>query len=135
MPFQDGNTAVFDPLRETGRLAGVHRSQGRLSPHTYTSEPSQILTICIPGSWLPIRLAAIWPEHSADGLDKSLSTNHGDPSSSRDIQLPISQDFKTKAAERRALDHTKDVLLNAGFVINIKKSEMVPTQDLVYVGG
>ena len=52
---------------------------------------------------------------------------------------PYLDDFITKAEERialsQALDHSTDVLLNAGFVINIKKSRMVPTQDLVYVGG
>ena len=47
---------------------------------------------------------------------------------------PYLDDTVTKAAGRRALsqalDHSADVWLNAGFAINVKKSEMVPTQDL-----
>lgn len=35
----------------------------------------------------------------------------------------------------RALHRCIDVLLDGGFVINITKSELIPTQDLIYVGG
>ena len=45
---------------------------------------------------------------------------------------PNLDDFITQAAERRtlsqALHHSTDILLNAGFVINIKMSEMMPTK-------
>ena len=41
----------------------------------------------------------------------------------------------TKEALKFAVELVIKTLLSAGFVINLKKSEMEPTQDLVYIGG
>ena len=34
----------------------------------------------------------------------------------------------------QSVQKTIQVLAQAGFVVNLKKSELVPTQDLVYIG-
>lgn len=50
----------------------------------------------------------------------------------RDLYLPISRQRQQATIAVPSLASLKDVLLNAGFVMNLKKSEMVPTQTLVY---
>ena len=39
------------------------------------------------------------------------------------------------AMVRDAVRHTVQVLLHAGFIINLSKSELSPTQDITYIGG
>ena len=126
--FQDGNMAVWDPLHEARGLAGFHRSEGRLPPHI-PIRPSyrQYLRFEFQGvfyqfQFLPFGLN-IAPMVWTTVLVPIMEILH--------LQGIYISPFITKAAERRdlskALDHSTDVLLNAGFLINVKKSEIVPT--------
>ena len=42
------------------------------------------------------------------------------------------REFEEEVAQ--SVQKTTQVLIQAGFVMNLKKSESVPTQDLVYIG-
>ena len=46
--------------------------------------------------------------------------------------LLIVGDSKVQATQ--SVQKTIQVLIHAGFVMNLKKSELAPTQDLVYIG-
>ena len=91
------------------------------------SKPSQIPTFCIPGRLLVTYQFGVLPFglNTAPMVWTKVLAPIMEILHLRGIYIsPYLHDFITKAAERialsQALDHSTEVLLNSGFVINIK---------------
>ena len=80
-----------------------------------------------------------WPEYLPLSMDQGFGTNYGITTSERDLHISLSgrpavQD-QSNPRMIRAVITTINMLTSAGFVINVAKSDLVPSQYPVYVEG
>ena len=73
VPFQDGDHPVCPPVCSSGRLDGLHRSQGSLPASPCPSRLSSLPSVCGIGQSVPVLCSLLWPLHSPAGL----LTGHG----------------------------------------------------------
>ena len=73
VPFQDGDHPVCSPVCSSGRLDGLHRSQGSLPASPCPSGLSSLPSVCGTGQSVPVLCSLLWPLHGSAGL----LTGHG----------------------------------------------------------
>ena len=73
VPFQDGDHLVCPPVFSSGRLDGLHRSQGSLPASPCPSGLSSRPLVCSAGQSVPFLCSLLWPLHGSAGL----LTGHG----------------------------------------------------------
>ena len=66
--LSDGDHSVCAPVRASGRLDGLHRSQGRVSSSASSSCLSSLSTLRLPWTGLPVQGSMLWPLHGSAGL-------------------------------------------------------------------
>ena len=66
--FSDGDHSVCAPVRASGRLDGLHRSQGSVSSSASSSCLSSLSTLRLPWTGLPVQGSVLWPLHGSAGL-------------------------------------------------------------------
>ena len=66
--FQDGDHPVCSPVCPSGRLDGLHRSQGGLPPDSCPSGISPLPSICGSRPSVPVHCSLFWPLHGSAGL-------------------------------------------------------------------
>ena len=69
--LSDGDHSVCAPVRVSGRLDGLHRSQGSVSSSASSSCLSSLSTLRLPWTGLPIQGSMLWPLHGSAGLHQS----------------------------------------------------------------
>jgi ribonuclease HI len=71
------------------------------------------------------------------GLHQNIGSNHGSTASKRDSHLSLSRRLPCGSNVQRSIRDlrvTQEVLMDAGFLINLKKSYLTPTQKLKFLG-
>ena len=66
--LSDGDHSVCAPVRASGRLDGLHRSQGSVSSSARSSCLSSLSTLRLPWTGLPVQGSMLWPLHGSAGL-------------------------------------------------------------------
>ena len=66
--LSDGDHSVCAPVRASGRLDGLHRSQGSVSSSASSSCLSSLSTLRLPWTGLPVQGSVLWPLHGSAGL-------------------------------------------------------------------
>ena len=66
--LSDGDHSVCAPVRASGRLDGLHRSQGSVSSSASSSCLSSLSTLRLPWTGLPVQGSMLWPLHGSAGL-------------------------------------------------------------------
>ena len=66
--LSDGDHSVCAPVRTSGRLDGLHRSQGSVSSSASSSCLSSLSTLRLPWTGLPVQGSMLWPLHGSAGL-------------------------------------------------------------------
>ena len=73
VPFPDGDHPVCPLVCSSGRLDGLHRSQGGLPAGPCPSGLSSLPSVCGTGQSVPVLCSLLWPLHGSTGL----LTSHG----------------------------------------------------------
>ena len=66
--LSDGDHSVCAPVRASGRLDGLYRSQGSVSSSASSSCLSSLSTLRLPWTGLPVQGSVLWPLHGSAGL-------------------------------------------------------------------
>ena len=66
--FPDGDHPVSPPVCSSGRLDGLHRSQGSLPAGPCPSGFSSLHSVCGTGQSVPVLCSLLWPLHGSAGL-------------------------------------------------------------------
>ena len=66
--FPDGDHTVGPPVCLSGRLDGLHRSQGSLPAGPCPSGFSPLPSVCGTGQGVPVLCSLLWPLHGSSGL-------------------------------------------------------------------
>ena len=66
--FPDGDHPVGSPVCSSGRLDGLHRSQGSVPAGPCPSGFSTLPSVCGTGQSVPVLCSLLWPIHGSAGL-------------------------------------------------------------------
>lgn len=133
--LQDGESPVHITSNRNNGLDALDRFVRCLSAYTGASDLPEIPTLCNRSSAFSVPKPSVWDIDGSQNLYEGLTTDHSTPKRKRAkglddiILLADSQQF---AIQHRAI--LIFILQQFGWVINWKKSSLVPTQRMIFLG-
>ena len=136
--FQDGSSRSGDEITEGRRLGLVHRSHGCISTCAHPTKPQKVSQVCSRKPLLSISVPTIWSNNSSSGITKMLGAvmqflrEQG-------VQITAYLDDSLLFQNQpeylcNSRDTTLQVLNRLGFLVNLVKSELVPSQSVKFIG-
>ena len=129
--FPDGDHPVCSPVCPSGRLDGLHRSQGGLPSGSSPSGISPLPSLC--GKWpsLPVHSSVFWPIHGPAGFLPSHGSCFRHSPFLGYSHEPIPRRPQSLLQDLRVV---LDLCRELGIVVNLEKSILVPSQVVQYLG-
>ena len=136
--LQDGDSPVCTSVDTAWRLDGFPGLEGCVLAGSDASGVSQVSQV--RGLWegLPVQSSLLWPLHSPAGFHMGHGSCFGFSSPLRHQLHRYLDDWLIQASSREqvllALDTVLQLCLSLGIVVNWEKSQLIPTQRMVYLG-
>ena len=136
--LSDGDHSVCAPVRASGRLDGLHRSQGSVSSSAGSSCLSSLSTLRLPWTGLPVQGSMLWPLHGSAGLHQGHGSCFSYTPFSRypyaSIPRRLVGPVLLSGVSPEDLQTVLSLCHELGIVINPLKSNLVPSQVVQYLG-
>ena len=122
----------------TGRLGHKSRLDRCLHAHTHSQGSQEISKVLYSGQGVPIHLPLFRPSSGPQGVHKGGVCSSGTPQNSKftsscylDDWFLVNQIKKLLYADKKT---ALNLLVDLGFMINLKKSALEPNQSVIYIG-
>ena len=136
--LQDGDSPVSTSVGTSWRLDGVSRLEGCILAGSDASGISQVPQICGGGEGVPIQSSLLWSLHGSSGFHPGHGSCFGISSQDRHSVASIPRRLVDPASSREqvllALETVLQLCKSLGIVVNWEKSQLIPTQRMVYLG-
>ena len=136
--LHDGDHSVGSSVSSSGRLDGLHRSEGGVLAGSHTFRQSQVPAVCGLRQALSVSGSLLRPLHGSPGLHQGYGSDLVYSPQSRTHLRRYLDDWLIPAHSREAVLRSLDTALSLcrelGIVVNPAKSNFVPTQRVQYLG-
>ena len=136
--LQDGDHLVGSCVSSSGRLDGLHRSQGSILASPRPPGLSQVPAVCGLRQALPVLGSLLRPLHGSPGLHQGYGSNldHSLQSRHSYVSIPrrLAYSSQLSRGSSPALSTVLSLCRELGVVVNPEKSNFVPAQKVQYLG-
>ena len=137
--FQNGHFKQGHKLNQERRLGNLNRFNRRLSTHSHISGPQKVSSVLHKGQSIPIYSTSVRSQSIGKGVHKDSFSSSGILKNAEPKTTVYLDDWFLLNAVREILIQNRRVMLNLlsrlGFLVNREKSQLQPTQQIVYIGG
>ena len=136
--LQDGDASIRSSLGLSGELDGVSELEGCILAGTNASGFTQVPQVHGGGEGVPVQGALLRPFHGSAGLYQGHGSCVSDSSQDGGTASPVSRRLVASGFLTRsgllALRTVLRLCRSLGIVVNWEKSQVIPTQQMVYLG-
>ena len=136
--LSDGNTFHSPSVPDCRLVGSIHRPEGRVSTRSYPQRSQTVPPIRLQGDSLPVPLSTLRPFHSPRVFTR-ITKVIAAFLRQKQVHLFMYLDNwlivgPTRQDTIQALHQTVQLTLGLGFIINVEKSSLTPSQQPTYLG-
>ena len=136
--IQNGSLKGHDKSDEAGGLGSVHRSVRCLHAYTNPAKSSEVFEVCRRKPSLAVQGSSVRANDGASNFHKSFQCGCPIFATTRNPDLVISRRLDSDSSGPRPVDRPpkcgSDTLIRLGFLPNMAKSELTPSQEVTFIG-